>query len=260
VVAVVLYVVGVGAVITLVVQGSASLRGATASPRASPTPAALRPITLTTPLTAATGTVVFTDDFHDVHSGWDTTSATSDIKYAFANGAFVSAATAGFWFSEPSPYVGLLPQLSVGITATLDIHTPPDAGFGVDCVRGTGASQTTYQFTATADSNWYVTKWTGPTSDTSVATTLKQGSIKGAPAPGVIPVMLVGVCATMSDGVTTRLAFFIDGSKVADLTDTAQAALTDGWETDLVTAGSDSGPVTVTSTHFEERDLSRSGP
>ena len=255
-----LYVVGVGAVFTLVVQGSASLRGATASPRASSTSPASHPITVTTPLTAATGTVVFTDDFHNVHSGWDTTSATSGITYAFANGAFVSAATAGFWFSEPSPYFEPLQQLSVGTTATLDIHTPPDAGFGVDCVRGTGSSQTTYQFTATADSNWYVMRWTGPNSDTNFPTTLKQGTIKGAPAPGVIPVTLVGVCATMADGVTTRLALFIDGSKVADFTDTALAALSSGWVTDLVTAGSDSGPVTVTSTHFEQRDLSRSGP
>jgi hypothetical protein len=259
-VAIVLYVVGVGAVFTMVVQGSASLRGATASPTASFTSHAARPVTGTTPLTAATGTVVFTDDFHNVHSGWDTTSATSDIKYAFANGAFVSVATGGFWFSEPSPYFEPLQQLSVGATATLDIHTPPDAGFGVDCARGTGSSQTTYQFTAAADSNWYVMKWTGPNSDTNFPTTLKQGTIRGAPAPGVIPVTLVGVCATMADGMTTRLAFFIDGTKVADLTDTALAALSDGWVTDLVTAGSDSGPVTVTSTHFEERDLSRSGP
>jgi hypothetical protein len=64
----------------------------------------------------------------------------------------------------------------------------------------------------------------------------------------------------MADGLTTRLVFFIDGSKVADLTDTPQAALSPGWLADLVTAGSDSGPVTVTATHFEERDLSRSGP
>jgi hypothetical protein len=259
-VAIVLYVVGVGAVVTLVVQGSASLRGATASPSASSTSSASRPITPTTSLTAATGTVVFTDDFHNVHSGWDTTSATSDIKYSFANGAFVSTATAGFWFFEPSPYFDPLQQLSVGATATLDIHTPPDAGFGVDCSRGSSSAETTYQFTAAADSNWYVVRRTGPRGVTNVPTTLKQGNIKGAPAPGVIPVTLVGVCATMADGVTTRLALFIDGSKVADFTDTAQAALSYGWLTDLVTAGSDSGPVTVTSTHFEERDLSRSGP
>jgi hypothetical protein len=258
-VAIVLYVVGVGTVVTLMVQGSASLRAATASPRASSSKLGSRPVTRITPLTAATGTVVFKDDFNDVHSGWDTVPGPSEIKYAFVNGQFVAVATAGFWFSEPSPYIEPLQQVSVGATATLDIHTPPDAGFGVDCARGLGTSQTSYQFTADADSNWYVMKWTGPDSATAAPTTLKQGTIKGAPAPGVIPVTLVGVCATLADGVTTRLAFFIDGAKVADLTDTPQPTLSAGWLADLVTAGSDSGPVTVTMSHFEERDLSRSG-
>lgn len=259
-VAIVLYVVGVGAVVMLVVQGSAPLRGATAGPKASSTAPASRLVTRNTTLTASTGTVVFKDDFQDVHSGWDTVATSSDIKYAFKNGAFETVATAGYWFFLPSPYFEPLQQLSVGATATLDIHTPPDAGFGVDCSRGSGASQTTYQFTAEADSNWYVVKWTGPDSATANPTTLKQGTIRGAPAPGVIPVTLVGVCATMADELTTRLAFFIDGTKVADFTDTPQAALSVGWVADLVTAGSDSGPVTVTVTHFDERDLSRSGP
>jgi hypothetical protein len=217
-------------------------------------------VTRSTPLNAATGTVVFKDDFNNVHSGWDTVSGPSGIKYAFVNGKFVAVATAGFWFSEPSPYIEPLQQVSVGATATLDIHTPPDAGFGVDCARGSGTAQTSYQFTADADSNWYVVKWAGLDSAAAAPITLKQGAIKGAPAPGQIPVTLVGVCATMADGLTTRLAFFIDGAKVADLTDTPQPTLSTGWVADLVTAGSDSGPVTVTITHFEERDLSQSGP
>ncbi|HAC47347.1 MAG TPA: hypothetical protein DCF65_14950 [Chloroflexi bacterium] len=257
--AIVLYVVGVGAVVILVVQGSASLRGATTSPRASPTTPP-RPVTRNTPLTAATGTVVFKDDFHDVHSGWDTASGDPDINYAFVNGTFVVVAKGAFLFYNPSPYSEPQQQLTVGVTATLDIHTPPDAGFGVDCTRGTGSSQTTYEFTADADSNWYVTRLTGPSSVTNVPTTLAQGTIRGKPAPGVIAVTSLGVCATLADGLTTRLAFFIDGSKVADLTDTPPAASPDGWLADLVTVGSESGPVTMTATHFEERDLSRSGP
>ncbi len=254
-----LYVVGVGAAVILIVPGGVSLRGAAASPRTSSTAPGSRPITGTTPLTATTGTVVFKDDFSDVYTGWDTVSGPAGIKYAYVNGKFEAVATGGFWFFAPSPYSQPLKQLSVGATATLDIHTPPDAGFGVDCARGRGASQTTYAFTAAADSNWYVVKWTGPDSDTNFPTTLKQGTIKGAPAPGQIPVTLVGVCATMADGLTTRLVFFIDGSKVADLTDTPLPAFSYGWVTDLVTASSDSGPVTVTVSHFEERDLSRSG-
>ena len=258
--AILLYVVGVGAVFILVVDGSASLRGATGGSRAKSTTPASRPITRTTPLTAATGTVVFTDDFHDVHSGWDTVSPDPDIKYAFVNGAFVTVATGAFWFSEPSPYFEPLQQLSVGTTATLDLHTPPDAGFGVDCTRGSGSAQTSYQFTAAADSNWYVMRWTGPDSATNFPTVLNQGTISRKPAPGVIPVTLVGVCAIMPDGLTVRLAFFIDGAKVADFSDILPVASSDGWLADLLTVGSDSGPVTVTATHFAERDVSRSGP
>lgn len=252
-----LYVVGVGSVAILVVQGNSSLRGSTAGPKATATPASSL-ATKGTALTAATGKIVFTDDFHDVHTGWDTASGPSGVTYSYVDGKFVAVATEGFWFFEPSPYFQPLQQLSVAATATLDIHTPPDAGFGVDCTRGSGASETTYQFTADADSNWYVTKWTGPSSDTAVPITLKQGTIKGAPAPGQIPVTLVGMCATMADGLTTRLAFFIDGVKVADLTDTPQPSISAGWLADLVISGSDSGPVTVTATRFEERDLSRS--
>jgi len=219
-----------------------------------------RPVTRNTLLTAATGTVVFKDDFHDVHSGWDTVSGDPDVNYAFVNGAFVVVAKGAFLFYDPSPYSEPQPQLSVGATATLDIHTPPDAGFGVDCTRGTGSEQTTYEFTADADSTWYVARLTGASGVTNLPTTLAHGTLTGKPAPGVIAVTSVGVCATMADGLATRLAFFIDGSKVADLTDTPPAASPDGWVADLVTVGSDSGPVTMTATHFEERDLSRSGP
>jgi hypothetical protein len=209
---------------------------------------------------AASGNVVFKDDFHDVHSGWDTVSGDPDINYAFVNGAFVVVAKGAFLFYDPSPYSEPQQQLSVGATATLDIHTPPDAGFGVDCTRGTGSAQTTYEFTAEADSSWYVARLTGASSVTNLPITLAQGTISGKPAPGVIPVTSVGVCATLADGLTTRLVFFIDGSKVADLIDTPPAASPDGWLADLVIVGSDTGPVTMTATHFEERDLSRSGP
>ena len=249
-------VLGVG----LVLAAAHSSPGGTAraTPRPSPTPTAA-PITLTTPITVATGSVVFTDDFHDSLSGWDT-SPGSGVKYSFVGGALEAMATGAFFFYETSPYEEPKQQLSVGATATLDIHTPPDAGFGVDCIRGSGSSQIRYEFDADADSNWYVNRIIGPDSDTNFPAILKQGSLGSSPAPGVLPVTLVAVCATMADGLTTRLALFVDGTKVADITDTAPTRSADGWVTDLVTSGSESGPVTVTVTHFEERDLSRSGP
>jgi hypothetical protein len=253
-------IVAVGAIgigLVLAVKRGTPVRSATTIASPSPTPGRL--ITLGTPLTATAGTLVFTDDFHDPLSGWNTTAGASDVNYGYVNGAYVAVAKGGYFYYDPAPYSEPKQQMSVSATATLDTHTPPDAGFGMDCLRGTGSTQVSYEFVAAADTKWYVMRSIGETS-TTTPTTLKQGSVGSAPAPGVIPVTLVGVCATMSDGVSMRLVFFIDGVKVADLTDNAPASSTVGWMSDLMTAGSDSGPVTVTLTRFEERDLSRSGP
>lgn len=259
--AAILVIVGaVGLGVVLAIVNSAHHRAAAATPKHSPGAPARGLITSTTPISADTGAVVFTDDFHDSQSGWDIVSGSSDVDYAFAGGAYVAVAKAGFYYFEPSPYGEPKQQLSVRATATLDVHTPPDAGFGLDCLRGSGSTQVRYEFAAAADSNWYVLRVDGPDSDMKVPTTLKQGSLGSAPAPGVIPVTLVAVCATMADGLTTRLALFVDGAKVADLIDAAPASSHEGWLADLITAGSDSRPVTLTVTRFDERDLSRSGP
>jgi hypothetical protein len=259
--AAILVIVGaVGLGVVLAIVNGAHQRAAAATPKPLPGAPARSLITPSTPISAETGTVVFTDDFHDSQSGWDIVSGSSDVDYAFAGGAYVAVAKAGFYYFEPSPYSEPKQQLSVRATATLDVHTPPDAGFGADCVRGSGSTQVRYEFTAAADASWYVQRVEGPDSDMNVPTTLKHGSLGSAPAPGVIPVTLVAVCATMADGLTTRLALFVDGAKVADLTDTVQASSHEGWLADLITAGSDSRPVALTVTRFDERDLSRSGP
>lgn len=215
-------------------------------------------VTAFTPLTATTGTVVFTDDFRDPQSGWDAGPGGTDVNYAFANGAYQAVAKGAFFYYDPAPYEEPRQQLSIGSTATLDAHTAVDAGFGVECVRGSGSARLRYIFAAYADSKWEVMRSTGVIIDTNFPTILTQGSRASQSFPGVVPVTLVGVCATLPDGFT-RLAFFIGGTKVADMTDAA-ATTSDGWQADLLAAGSDSGPVTVTVTHFEMRDLSRSGP
>lgn len=215
-------------------------------------------VTAFTPLAATTGTVVFTDDFRDSQSGWDTGSVGTDVTYSFANGAYQAVAKGAFLYYDPAPYDEPRQQLSIGATATLDAHTPVDAGFGVECVRGSGSAQLRYHFAAYADSKWDVSRSTGVITDANFPTTLTQGSRASKSFPGLVAVTLVGICAMLPNGLT-RLAFFIDGAKVADMTDAA-AATSDGWQADLLAAGSDSGPVTVTVTHFEMRDLSRSGP
>jgi hypothetical protein len=247
----------VGAVgVSLVLAAKRSSQSTAAAPSATHSPGPVGP---TTQLTATSGTSIFSDDFHDSNSGWDTVANSADADYAYSSGTYVVTAKRDFYYYEPSPYSEPKRQISASVTATLDVHTPPDAGFGVDCFRGAGSALVSYEFTADADANWYVQRAIGDTS-TAVPSTLAKGSLGSAPAPGVLPVTLVGVCATASDGVTTRLVLFVDGRKVADLTDAASESSDQGWRCDLLTAGSATRPVTETVTHFEERDLSRSGP
>ncbi len=60
------------------------------------------------------------------------------------------------------------------------------------------------------------------------------------------------MCATLADAVTTRLVIFVSNTQVADLTDPVSDLPRLGG---LVVRGDDSGPTTVTATHFEQRDL-----
>jgi hypothetical protein len=217
------------------------------------------PVTRTTQLTASSGNLVFMDDFRNTATGWNTLSGAGDVTYAYSNGTYVVVAKGNYNYFSPAPYYLRPQQLSASVTATLDAHTPPDAGFGIDCDRGAAESLLTYEFTADADGRWSVDKAIGDTA-TTVATTLVSGSLGSLPAPGTIPVTLVGICATQADGQTTRLVFFIDGRKVTDIFDNTATSSGRGWAAELVTSASDSGPVTVTVTRFELRDLSHSGP
>jgi len=249
-----LLIVAVGAVGALLVV--ATHRAPTALRSSKPSPG---PVTQTTQLTASSGKLVFMDDFHNPATGWNTIGGATDVNYAYSNGGYVVVAKGNYNYYSPAPYYLRPLQISASVTATLDIHTPPDAGFGMDCDRGAAEALVTYEFIADADGKWFVDKAIGDTAST-IPTTLSSGSLGSSPAPGTIPVTLVGICATQSDGVTTRLVFFIDGNKVADFVDNTDASSGRGWAADLVTAASDSGPVTVTVTRFELRDLSKSGP
>jgi len=251
-----LLIVAVGSlgVLLLLITHRVPAPTASASPKASP-----GPVTRTTQLTPSSGDVVFMDDFHNPATGWNTVSGAADVTYAYSNGTYVVVAKGNYNYYSPAPYYLRPQQISASTTATLDAHAPSDAGFGIDCDRGAAESLVTYEFTADADGRWFVDKAIGDTAST-IPTTLVSGSLGLAPAPGTIPVTLAGICATQSDGQTARLVFFIDGKRVTDIVDYTATSSGRGWAADLVTSASDSGPVTVTVTRFELRDLSRSGP
>jgi len=253
--AVIIIVVGaVGVALELAAGRSNQATAAALKAKSSP-----GPVGATTPLTAKTGTSVFSDDFHDPRSGWDTFSNFGIVDYAYSNGSFVITASGDFRYWNPSPYSEPKEQISASVTATLDAHSPSDAGFGIDCVRGSGTGRVRYEFSAYAGARWFVRRTVGESS-TSSTHTLAQGSLGSASIAGLTPITLVGVCATAADGVTTRLALFVDGRKLVDLTDRWLESWNQAWLCDLLTVASTTGPVTVTVTHFEERDLSRSGP
>jgi hypothetical protein len=63
------------------------------------------------------------------------------------------------------------------------------------------------------------------------------------------------MCATLSDGITTRLVMFVNSTQVADITDPVTGLPRMGWLGGFVVRDDGSGPATVTATHYEERDL-----
>jgi hypothetical protein len=95
-----------------------------------------------------------------------------------------------------------------------------------------------------------------------------QGAVSGQPGPaatilkegtllrplGAAPLTVSGVCATLADGQTTRLALFLDGTQVADITDVA-ALDGEGWLGGLLSAGGADVPATTTVSHYAEDNL-----
>jgi len=204
-------------------------------------------------LTASSGTVLFSDDFHDPASGWDTTTRGSGTTFTYRDGTFVIVSKGDLYHPEASPYTVPVARLSQAITATQSNGAPGDAGFGVECVQGNGAQQLSYNFVL-AGGIFYISRHVGPDTPTNFSTTLKQGTAHVA--PGLTPVTVVGDCIMSGDGTPTRLVLFVNGEKAADVTDTATVPST-GWTGGIVTASDSFAPSTDIVTRFEERDLSR---
>ena len=173
--------------------------------------------------------------------------------YGYANGMDNVTGSGLFVYFASAPYKEPHQQLSVSMKATLSPDAPVDAGIGVGCGRGTGATELRYELIVFADGSWSLQRRNGVPSDTGLPITLKQGS--SATAVGSTPVTVVGVCATLSDGHTTRLALFIDGTLAVDLTDIATTLSDAGWTGSILLAASDAKPTTMTVSRVEERDI-----
>ena len=213
----------------------------------------LGPVGASSELTADRGTIVFSDDFSDPTSGWTTAPLPSGTTFAYGVGGYVVTAKGALHHFSFAPYVDPVQQLSQSVSAT-EPATPGASGaggVGVVCRRGTGSSQLQYEFLVFSDRRWYVERRDGA-AEGSVPTVLKQGSLSAG--PGSTPVEVDGMCASETDGRTTRLALFVNGRKVADLANVASTFLDLGWRGGIDVA-SGANPSTFTVGHFAERDL-----
>jgi hypothetical protein len=261
---VVVAVVGVILVVAIAAAaiGVAALGGSVSRGRSNPSPTT-GPVTATTALRESRGSVVFTDDFHDPSSGWTTDTLPSGTTFHYSNGHYVIVAHGDLDHHADSPYSNPVNQISSTVTATQSTGAPSGAGFGATCLRGSGAAAgaagagadaVRYEFVVLVGGKWLVSRRDGITSTSAGPTTLKEGS--SVASPGTAALTVTAMCATLGDGQSTRLALYVAGSKVADLTDRPKAGLpTDGWYGGLVVSSSGTGPSTVTVTHFASRDL-----
>lgn len=246
-------VITVGVVIALVVTLVAGAAGVYVNRARSSGHRAQSSATPTPTLGAASGTLVFTDDFHDSASGWPTGSLASGSSFEYSGGAYVAHAVGDLHHTAAAPYSAPFPRLSTSVTATQSTDAPLGAGFGVICVQGSGQQELRYELLIELGPEYYVEMRRGQLSITTAPVVLKQGT--SSASPGSTPVTVVGDCITAADGKSTRLVLFVDGTMEADVTDPTPAPAT-GWASEIVISSRSARPSTVTVTRFEERDLS----
>jgi hypothetical protein len=203
------------------------------------------PVTASAVLTPDRGAVVFTDDFSDSNSGWSK-DTTADFKAAFGGSGYVIVARNFIDHEVAAPYLVPKQQLSIAVRATESL-TPNGSGFGAACDRGLKQQTISYDFAVQVDGTWDMVRHDLRPGAANPHALLKQGTSSKAPGAASITVELM--CATLSDGITTRLVMFVDNTQVADMTYPVTDLPRLGWVGGLVVRGVDSGPTTVTATH-----------
>lgn len=243
------------------VWSTSPLKQVAALPRPSPTPSTTpspspTPLPTPSPSPAPVNKFVFRDDFSDPNSGWFSGRSSNGTDYEYtARGYTISNSTkVSTRYAVDSPYQEQLGGLSITATGAISEGAQSDGGFGVGCRRGgDSAERFEYEFELYASGNWYINLRTGAPSMTNVPTYLRSGT---APVyASETPVTITATCQTQADGANTELNFVIDGTTVADLTDTAMSLPDNGWvgAVDAILAPP---KATVTVSYFEERDVS----
>ncbi len=211
-----------------------------------------KPVTATTELKPNDGSVIFSDDFHDSGSGWST-DTTPEFSASFTKSGYVVVGRTLVDNEVSAPYVTPKDQLSVSVDATESADSPVGSGFGAGCSRGPTDNTISYDFAAEVGATWELFRHDTRPGVTDRDSLLKKGTSPQAPGAKLLTVELM--CATLTDGVTTRLVMFVNDTQVADITDPVANLSRLGWLGGLVVRSVDSGPTAVTAIHFEERDL-----
>jgi len=212
-----------------------------------------KPVAATTTLEADRGRVVFADDFKNTRSGWTTGTSADGTKTSYTDSGFVVvAAKRSADHVLHSPYALAFPQISVSVTSTTG-NSPKGSAPGVGCSRGPSEKTIKYTFLVAVAGGWELMRRDTRPGAKAPATVLKRGTPPAT--PGLDPIVVEGMCATLADGKSTRLVFFVNGIEVADVTDKVADLPNVGWFGDLIIRGQKTANTTVTVTHFEVRNL-----
>lgn len=227
------------------------------NPTTQPSPAPTSDgVTASSPLSAMSGIEVYSDDFTDSTSGWSTGTDPKGAVFAYApDGYTVTSTVAAHWLAF-APYDDAAQQVNRNMTAHESASPPDGAGFGLVCTRGPDStSMVRYEFIVNETNRWFIERNQGTVTMSSTPTILDVGSL---PAKlGTQELEISGVCATLADGQTTRLALFVGSQKVADITDVSSLD-GDGWLGGLISSGDDMKS-TTTIAGYTESDLGNDG-
>ncbi len=218
-------------------------------PRAGSSVSSPRALTESSALRPSLGKLVYSDNFRDHTNDWSASAGQPGTSFSYTASGYVIIGTGDIVHVATSPYFTSLRQVSMSMTALQTADTPADQGFGVQCRRGFAVR---YEFLVTG-ATWVLWRRDG-SPGLNKPFEIKQGTSPAAAGPE--PMTIGGVCATLADGVSTRVAMFVNGTGVVDLVDTESALPGQGWLTGLLVSSSASAPSRVTVTEFEVRDLS----
>jgi hypothetical protein len=211
-------------------------------------------VTASTVLSGDSGTMVFEDDFHDPASGWPVAASSGGISFGYGAGNYSIRWPGGRGYDwAVAPYQVSHDQLSVSAAGTQSTTAPHATALGVYCSRGF-ADPPFYEFQEFIDGSWVLDRREGARGNPT-RTVLKAGPNAFPPISLTnVSVTVEGVCASLSDGHTTRLVFLIDNVVVADVTDTVADLSGSGWNAGIEVYNQ-SEDLTVTITSFRERAL-----